>query len=89
MAASIRLVLGASKTWLSHHNVDLVIHIVPFVSQTRQSTEAYPVLAAVYGAVLKEWRTLVLLLAAGPHRESGHRKVRDCETGHANSHSCN
>ena len=54
------------------------------MSQTRQSTEEYPVLAAVYGAVLKEWRTLVLLLlllAAGPHREPGHRKVRDCETG--------
>ena len=50
------------------------------MSRTHQSTEAYPVLAAVYGAVLKEWLTLVLLLlAAGPHREPGHRKVRDCE----------
>ena len=52
------------------------------MSRTHQSTEAYPVLAAVYGTVLKEWGTLVLLLvAAGPHMErgSGHRKVRDCE----------
>ena len=40
-----------------------------------QSTEAHPVLA-VYGAVLKEWRTLVLLVTAGLHREPGHRKVR-------------
>ena len=65
---------------MSYHSVDLVIHILPFVSQTRQSTEEYPVLAAVYGAVLKEWHTLVLL-AAGPHREPGHRKMRDCEHG--------
>ena len=62
-----------------------MIHIAPFVSQTRQSTEAYPVLA-VCGAVLKEWRTL-LLVAAGLHwdREPGHRKVRDCETEQASS----
>ena len=45
------------------------------MSQIRQSTEAHPVLA-VYGAVLKEWRTLVLLVTAGLHREPGHRKVR-------------
>ena len=53
--------------------------------KTRQSTEAYPVLA-VYGAVLKEWRTL-LLVAAGPHREPGHRKVRDCKAGQKTHHN--
>ena len=41
---------------------------------------------AVYGAVLKEWRTLLLVVTAGPHRESGHRKVRDCETGQTHNY---
>ena len=45
------------------------------MSQTLQSTEAYPVLA-VYGAVLKELRTLLLLLvAAGLRMEPGHRTI--------------